>query len=173
DVRQLGLNKVADDYVKAGLMKAVDPDRHIYGLTEQGAYIANSVANIVEKEKANNQPKKKGKSIPALPAGLTPVKIVNEEQVSSWGISTNSNPSASGSNYVKSEATIKKSNATYLNVPYAEKDGAKALGAKWDKFKKKWYLPAGKEMPEGLKKYATDGFSISERLDILLQRMKQ
>ncbi|HDL5187674.1 TPA: hypothetical protein PXA68_002017 [Mannheimia haemolytica] len=173
DVRQLGLNKVADDYVKAGLMKAVDLDRHIYGLTEQGAYIANSVANIVEKEKANNQPKKKGKSIPALPAGLTPVKIVNEEQVSSWGISTNSNPSASGSNYVKSEATIKKSNATYLNVPYAEKDGAKALGAKWDKFKKKWYLPAGKEMPEGLKKYATDGFSISERLDILLQRMKQ
>lgn len=67
----------------------------------------------------------------------------------------------------------KKSNATYLNVPYAEKDGAKALGAKWDKFKKKWYLPVGKEMPEGLKKYAADGFSISERLDILLQRMKQ
>ncbi|MDD0824651.1 DUF5710 domain-containing protein [Mannheimia sp. AT1] len=173
DVRQLGLNKVADDYVKAGLMKAVDPNRYIYGLTEQGAYIANSVASIVEKEKANNQPKKKSKSIPEIPVGTVPVKIVNEEQVSSWGVSTNSNPSASGSNYVKSEATIKKSNATYLNVPYAEKNGAKALGAKWDKFKKKWYLPAGKEVPEGLKKYATDGFSISERLGILLQRMKQ
>lgn len=73
----------------------------------------------------------------------------------------------------KAASSSSQSSATYLNVPYAEKDGAKALGAKWDKFKKKWYLPAGKEMPEGLKKYATDSVSISERLDVLLQRMKQ
>lgn len=66
----------------------------------------------------------------------------------------------------------KKPNATYLNVPYAEKDGAKALGAKWDKFKKKWYLPAGKEMPEGLKKYSTDSISISERINALWQRIQ-
>lgn len=31
---------------------------------------------------------------------------------------------------------------TYLNVPYAEKDTAKALGAKWDAIQKKWYAPA-------------------------------
>lgn len=30
---------------------------------------------------------------------------------------------------------------TYLNVPYAQKDEAKALGAKWDASKKKWYAP--------------------------------
>jgi len=30
---------------------------------------------------------------------------------------------------------------SYLNVPYAEKDAAKALGAKWDAGKKKWYAP--------------------------------
>ena len=30
---------------------------------------------------------------------------------------------------------------TYLNVPYAEKDTAKSLGAKWDAAKKKWYAP--------------------------------
>ena len=30
---------------------------------------------------------------------------------------------------------------TYLNVPYAEKDTAKELGAKWDAAKKKWYAP--------------------------------
>ena len=30
-----------------------------------------------------------------------------------------------------------------LNVPYAEKDAARALGAKWDAGKKKWYVPAG------------------------------
>lgn len=34
-------------------------------------------------------------------------------------------------------------NKTYLNVPYAQKDAAKALGARWDPAKKKWYVPAG------------------------------
>lgn len=29
----------------------------------------------------------------------------------------------------------------YLNVPYAQKDEAKALGAKWDASNKKWYIP--------------------------------
>jgi hypothetical protein len=33
----------------------------------------------------------------------------------------------------------------YLNVPYAEKDEAKALGARWDAAKKKWYAPQGVE----------------------------
>ncbi|MCX7084250.1 MAG: DUF5710 domain-containing protein [Methylococcales bacterium] len=31
---------------------------------------------------------------------------------------------------------------TYLNVPYAQKDAAKALGARWDPTQKKWYVPA-------------------------------
>jgi hypothetical protein len=35
---------------------------------------------------------------------------------------------------------------TYLNVPYAEKDAAKALGARWDAAGKKWYVPANKDM---------------------------
>ncbi|WP_157199584.1 DUF5710 domain-containing protein [Methylomonas koyamae] len=34
---------------------------------------------------------------------------------------------------------------TYLNVPYAQKDAAKALGARWDASNKKWYIPAGKD----------------------------
>ncbi|NJA08085.1 hypothetical protein HC024_20455 [Methylococcaceae bacterium WWC4] len=33
----------------------------------------------------------------------------------------------------------------YLNVPYAQKDAAKALGARWDAAAKKWYVPAGKD----------------------------
>ena len=32
----------------------------------------------------------------------------------------------------------------YLNVPYAQKDAAKALGARWDPPAKKWYVPPGK-----------------------------
>lgn len=35
---------------------------------------------------------------------------------------------------------------TYLNVPYAQKDEAKALGARWDPANKKWYVPAGKDI---------------------------
>ncbi len=34
----------------------------------------------------------------------------------------------------------------YLNVPYAQKDAAKALGARWEPAKKKWYVPAGKDL---------------------------
>jgi len=28
-------------------------------------------------------------------------------------------------------------------VPFAEKDQAKALGARWDATRKKWYVPSG------------------------------
>ncbi|MCQ8128033.1 DUF5710 domain-containing protein [Methylomonas rivi] len=35
---------------------------------------------------------------------------------------------------------------TYLHVPYAQKDAAKALGARWDAANKKWYVPIGKDI---------------------------
>lgn len=35
---------------------------------------------------------------------------------------------------------------TYLAVPYDEKDDAKALGAKWDRWAKAWYVPAGVDL---------------------------
>ena len=35
---------------------------------------------------------------------------------------------------------------TYLNVSYAQKDAAKALGARWDAANKKWFVPAGKDI---------------------------
>ena len=34
----------------------------------------------------------------------------------------------------------------YLNVPFAQKDEAKALGARWDAVKKKWYAAANKDI---------------------------
>jgi hypothetical protein len=34
---------------------------------------------------------------------------------------------------------------TYLMVPFAEKDSAKALGARWDQARKSWYVPEGVE----------------------------
>lgn len=35
---------------------------------------------------------------------------------------------------------------TKLNTPYAEKDQAKALGAKWDNTNKSWYVPQGLDL---------------------------
>jgi hypothetical protein len=35
---------------------------------------------------------------------------------------------------------------TFLTVPYAEKDQAKSLGARWNAEKKKWYVPAGSDL---------------------------
>ncbi len=34
----------------------------------------------------------------------------------------------------------------YLNVPFAQKDEAKALGARWDAINKKWHVSADKDM---------------------------
>jgi hypothetical protein len=34
----------------------------------------------------------------------------------------------------------------YLNVPFAQKDDAKALGAKWDATQKKWYVLDDKDL---------------------------
>lgn len=65
-----------------------------------------------------------------------------------------------------------KPTATYLNVPYANKDEAKALGARWDRMKKQWYMPKGKKVPEALKQYATDGLSLDDRLARLEVRIK-
>ena len=37
---------------------------------------------------------------------------------------------------------------TYLNVPFAEKDQAKGLGARWDAQKKQWFVPDNKPLQE-------------------------
>jgi hypothetical protein len=34
----------------------------------------------------------------------------------------------------------------YLNVPFTQKDEAKALGARWDAVKKKWFVPAERDI---------------------------
>lgn len=35
---------------------------------------------------------------------------------------------------------------TYLSVPFAQKDQAKALGARWDAAQRQWYVPSGLEL---------------------------
>ncbi|EJG5711716.1 DUF1738 domain-containing protein [Salmonella enterica] len=46
---------------------------------------------------------------------------------------------------------------TYLAVPFAEKNEAKALGAKWDKDAKSWYAPEGVDVAtSGLARWSVD-----------------
>jgi hypothetical protein len=44
----------------------------------------------------------------------------------------------------------------FLNVPYAEKDEAKALGARWNPTKRRWYVPDG-VATEAFAKWAGQG----------------
>ena len=43
----------------------------------------------------------------------------------------------------KNSASADAAKRVFLAVPFAEKDQAKALGAKWDKRARCWYVPAG------------------------------
>ena len=45
---------------------------------------------------------------------------------------------------------------TFLNVPYAEKDEARALGARWNPGRKRWYVPDGVAL-EPFQKWLKEG----------------
>lgn len=45
----------------------------------------------------------------------------------------------------KSRQRNGQNDKTYINVPYREKNEAKALGASWDRGQQSWYIPAGVE----------------------------
>ncbi|MFC7517188.1 DUF5710 domain-containing protein [Herbaspirillum sp. GCM10030257] len=65
--------------------------------------------------------------------------LANAEARGSALAKTTSN--ATGKSASSSSATNKA--AVILNVPFAEKDQAKGLGARWDAARKKWYVPHG------------------------------
>lgn len=50
------------------------------------------------------------------------------------------------SQYISQSKPILAQEKTYLAVPYAEKDNARILGAKWDKEAKSWYAPEDADM---------------------------
>ena len=47
-----------------------------------------------------------------------------------------------------------KGERQYLNVPYDQREKAKAAGAKWDAEKKKWYHPSSGSLPDSLKSFS-------------------
>ena len=55
-----------------------------------------------------------------------------------------SKPSSSGAAKPVRSASAKA--ALFLTVPFAEKDKAKKLGARWDAERRAWYVPQGKDI---------------------------
>jgi hypothetical protein len=51
--------------------------------------------------------------------------------------------SSAGSAAPEKSAPRSQGKGLILNVPFAEKDEAKQLGAKWDATRRKWYVPPG------------------------------
>lgn len=216
DARNYPFWRGADDLVKAGLLRDVDSNRHIYGLTEQGAYLVTQTFDITRKEQFEKSKEKSLSKTRDLitqqfgkPVGETEKAYKFNAEVESmtgqvktvgvWvpksklsserdvmdifneKISELSHNNGRGGiasvNFLDTEdkgirkIDTKIGGATYLNVPYANKNEAKALGAKWDKFKKKWYMPKGVEVPEELQKYTGDSMIIQDRINLLLLRM--
>ena len=62
-----------------------------------------------------------------------------------------------------------------LNVPFEEKDDAKAEGAKWDSTINKWYVPANHRHPEAFNKWmlSTQTFSSSANSFTTPQKKKR
>lgn len=53
----------------------------------------------------------------------------------------------------------------YLNVPYAEKDAAKARGARWDMQSRRWYVEATRPLG-ALSKWLPDWHSLAGKPDL-------
>lgn len=54
---------------------------------------------------------------------------------------------------------------TFLNVPYAEKDQARELGARWNPTRKRWYVPNGVALEPFERWLAKEGEPASGRTD--------
>ena len=74
----------------------------------------------------------------------------------------------------KLENKIDKDNSvTYINVPKAEKDEAKSLGAKWDRNNICWFVPADKDLSLFDKWERIDEKDLIARKEQLLQKKKE
>lgn len=76
----------------------------------------------------------------ATPPKATTESINNLDTCKAGKKSGSQVQSTSVSKYSEGQAAL------YLHVPFAEKDRAKNLGAKWDAKKKKWYVPHGLDL---------------------------
>jgi hypothetical protein len=55
----------------------------------------------------------------------------------------------------------------YLDCPFAEKDMAKAFGAKWDQGKKKWYAPQGANNMNLFKRWLPNDLTTSDDIALV------
>ena len=79
-----------------------------------------------------------------LPDFLKEPQVIQHENVETARILDSKTPELdNGRTHATSDAE-----RVYLTVPFKEKEAAKALGAKWDKDVKSWYVPEGVELTQ-------------------------
>lgn len=80
---------------------------------------------------------------------------------------------------VPEKPKVEKVGRTYLNVPFAERGEAKALGARWDGVKGLWYVSAGKDLqafqqwdrPRGTKEAIDEFASVARDAGLIIDGM--
>jgi len=80
---------------------------------------------------------------------------------------------------VPEKPKVEKVGRTYLNVPFADRGEAKALGARWDGVKGLWYVSAGKDLqafkqwdrPRGTKEAIDEFASVARNAGLIIDGM--
>lgn len=112
----------------------------------------------------------KFKGTPKLPANLLPEGDTgSKNEASSSGAGEDFTPSEpSTAAPAKAKATpapvAASGDKVYLNVPMAEKDEAKRLGAKWDGAARKWYAPSDADLSQ-LSRWAEGAAAAPAKVD--------
>lgn len=101
-------------------------DRNIYLLASQDHDFANQSKFVLKFEGLENPPPK--------------------EMKESFIAGYDRSDKLLGQDVAAKEASLIADTKTYLNVPYREKNKAKAAGAKWDSDAKRWYAPEGADL---------------------------
>lgn len=118
----------------------LNPDKHAGGVRKR---IASFIATL---EKATAK-------LGAKQAGI--LRSLMLELYQSKGFQANNSDTWS----IDNDKITLKSGCIYLDVPFAEKDVAKQMGASWDAFAKSWYIPEDKYIGEVAEKFDSKDIS--------------
>lgn len=131
-------------YIEHWVKMVEDNGNAISQAVSKATQAANFVLNkVIEYEKANGIEYDMYESIELMEA-LEPDK--NQEQQAEGQDKDQAK---------ENKAAQEREGRTYINVPYHEKNKAKALGAKWDKDLTSWYIPVGID-PKPFSKWMSD-----------------
>ena len=81
-----------------------------------------------------------------LERGAAAARAAGSERDALPNVTRSPQPTSAQSSEVAMPSTAERVERVYLAVPYADKEQAKALGARWDRDAKAWYAPPGADL---------------------------